>query len=56
MLTLEDLSSERIGQIFADARSSVYDFFLSTTQREASINEALRDRPPGEETWIFAYG
>ncbi len=56
MLTREDLTSERIDQIVADARAAGYDFFLSSPEREASLNEALLDRPPGEETWVFAYG
>ena len=56
MLTREDLTSERIDQIVADARAAGYDFFLSSPEREASLNAALLDHPPGEETWIFAYG
>ena len=56
MLTREDLSSERIDQIVADARAAGYDFFLSTPEREASLNEALLDHPPGDEAWVFAYG
>ncbi len=56
MLTREDLSSERIDQIVADARAAGYDFFLSSPEREASLNEALLDHPPGEEAWVFAYG
>lgn len=56
MLTREDLTSERIDQIVADARAAGYDFFLSSPEREASLNEALLSRPPGEETWVFAYG
>ena len=56
MLTREDLTSERIDQIVADARAAGYDFFLSSPEREASLNEAMLGRPPGEETWVFAYG
>jgi len=56
LLTREDLTSERIDQIVADARAAGYDFFLSSPEREASLNAALLDHPPGEETWIFAYG
>ena len=56
MLTREDLSSERIDQIVADARAAGYDFFLSSPEREASLNEALLDHPEGEEAWVFAYG
>jgi glutathione-specific gamma-glutamylcyclotransferase len=56
LLTREDLTSERIDQIVADARAAGYDFFLSSPEREASLNEALLNRPPDEETWIFAYG
>ncbi len=56
MLTREDLTSERIDAIVAEARAAGYDFFLSSSEREASLNEALRLQPTGEETWIFAYG
>lgn len=56
MLTREDLTSERIDRIVADARAAGYDFFLSSPEREASLNEALLNRPAGEETWVFAYG
>lgn len=56
LLTREDLSSELIDRIVADARAAGYDFFLSSPEREASLNEALLDHPPGEETWVFAYG
>jgi len=56
LLTREDLTSERIDAIVAEARAAGYDFFLSSSEREASLNEALRLQPTGEETWIFAYG
>lgn len=56
MLTREDLTSERIDQIVADARAAGYDFFLSSPEREASLNEALLDHRPGDEAWVFAYG
>jgi glutathione-specific gamma-glutamylcyclotransferase len=56
VLTREELSSERIDQIVADARKAGYDFFLSAEQRAASLNEALLQYKPGEEVWVFAYG
>ncbi|MDP1910429.1 MAG: gamma-glutamylcyclotransferase, partial [Hyphomicrobium sp.] len=56
MLTREELTSERIDQIVADARKAGYDFFLSSEEREASLNEALLRYKPGEEAWVFAYG
>jgi glutathione-specific gamma-glutamylcyclotransferase len=56
VLTREELSSERIDQIVADARKAGYDFFLSAEQRAASLNEALLQCKPGEEVWVFAYG
>ena len=56
MLTREDFSSERIEQIIADARKAGYDFFLSSEQRAASLEKALKRYEPGEEVWIFAYG
>lgn len=56
MLTRDELSSERIDQIVADARAAGYHFFLSSEEREASLNQALLRYSPGEEAWIFAYG
>ena len=56
MLTREDLSSERIDQIVADARKAGYDFFLSSEEREASLQQALLRCQPGEDVWVFAYG
>mgnify|MGYP006173099095 CR=1 FL=1 len=56
MLTREDLTSERIDQIVADARAAGYDFFLSSEEREASLNKALARCQPGEDVWVFAYG
>ncbi|MBL0898699.1 MAG: gamma-glutamylcyclotransferase, partial [Reyranella sp.] len=56
MLTREELSSERIDQIVADARAAGYHFFLSSKEREASLKEALAGYRPGEEVWVFAYG
>ena len=56
MLTREDLSSERIDQIVADAHKAGYDFFLSSEQRAASLEKALLRYKPGEEAWVFAYG
>lgn len=56
MLTREELSSDRIDQIVADARKAGYDFFLTSEEREASLNKALSRCTPGEEVWVFAYG
>ena len=56
MLTREELSSERIDQIVADARKAGYDFFLTSEEREASLKKALQRYKPGEEAWVFAYG
>src|SRR5258708_15048446 len=56
LLKREELTTERIEEIVADARKAGYDFFLSAEQREASLKEALARYKPGEEAWIFAYG
>ncbi|MBS0537434.1 MAG: gamma-glutamylcyclotransferase [Proteobacteria bacterium] len=56
MLKRDDLDSERIEQIVADARKAGYDFFLSQEEREASLKQALDRYAPGEEAWVFAYG
>ena len=56
MLTREDLSSERIDQLAADARKAGYAFFLTGEQRSASLEKALQRYKPGEEAWVFAYG
>ncbi|MDP1753594.1 MAG: gamma-glutamylcyclotransferase [Reyranella sp.] len=56
MLTREDLTSERIDQIVADAHKAGYDFFLTSEQRAASLEKALQRYETGEETWVFAYG
>lgn len=56
MLTREDLTSERIDQIVADARAAGYHFFLSSAEREASLRETMADHPPGADVWVFAYG
>ncbi|MDI1286007.1 MAG: gamma-glutamylcyclotransferase [Reyranella sp.] len=56
MLTREDLSSERIDQLAAEARKAGYAFFLTGEQRSASFEKALQRYKPGEEAWIFAYG
>ncbi|NDH60127.1 MAG: hypothetical protein EBY18_00430 [Alphaproteobacteria bacterium] len=55
MLTREDLTSERIDQIVADAHKAGYDFFLTSEQRAASLAAALQRYQPGEEAWVFAY-
>ena len=56
MLTREDLTSERVDQIVADAHKAGYDFFLTSEQRAASLATALQRYEPGEEAWVFAYG
>ncbi len=56
LLKRDDLDSERINQIVADARKAGYDFFLTQEEREASLQQALARYAPGEEAWIFAYG
>lgn len=56
MLTREDLSTERVDQLVADARKAGYHFFLSAEQREASLKEALASIPPDQDVWVFAYG
>lgn len=56
MLTRDDLSSERIDQLAADARKAGYAFFLTGEQRSASLEKALQRYKPGEEAWVFAYG
>ena len=56
MLKREELSTERVEQIVADARAAGFDFFLSQEEREASLAQALNRYQPGEEAWVFAYG
>lgn len=56
LLKREELTSERIDQIVADAHAAGYHFFLSSEAREASLKEALLHYQPGEEVWVFAYG
>ncbi|CAN5906479.1 gamma-glutamylcyclotransferase [soil metagenome] len=56
MLTREELTSEKIDQIVADAHKAGYHFFLSSAEREASLNTAMVRYPAGEEAWVFAYG
>ena len=56
MLKREELTSERIDQIVADAHAAGYHFFLSSEAREASLKEALAGYQPGEDVWVFAYG
>jgi glutathione-specific gamma-glutamylcyclotransferase len=56
LLKREELTTERIEQIVADARRAGYDFFLSAEEREASLRQALMRYAPGDEAWIFAYG
>jgi cation transport protein ChaC len=56
LLKREELTSERIDQIVADAHAAGYHFFLSSEAREASLKEALTRYQPGEDVWVFAYG
>ncbi len=56
MLKRDDLGSEQIEKIVADARAAGYDFFLTQEEREASLKQALDRYLPGEEAWVFAYG
>src|SRR5258708_37133517 len=56
LLKREELTSEKIDQIVADAHKAGYHFFLSSAEREASLKEALARYQPGEEVWVFAYG
>ena len=56
MLKREDLTSENIDQIVADAHKAGYHFFLSAEEREASFKAAMARYQPGEEVWVFAYG
>jgi cation transport protein ChaC len=56
VLKREDLTSENIDQIVAEARKAGYDFFLSSEQREARLKQAMHRYRPGEEVWVFAYG
>jgi glutathione-specific gamma-glutamylcyclotransferase len=56
LLKREELNTEQIEQIVADARKAGYDFFLTQEEREASLKDALARYAPGEEAWVFAYG
>lgn len=56
MLKREELNTERVEQIVADARKAGFDFFLTQEEREASLRQALERYTPGEEAWVFAYG
>src|SRR5258708_23915879 len=56
LLKREELTSEKIDQIVADARKAGYTCCLSSEEREASLKEAMTRYPPGEEAWVFAYG
>jgi glutathione-specific gamma-glutamylcyclotransferase len=56
LLKREELTSERIDQIVADAHRAGYDFFLTSEERAASLDQALVDHKSGEEVWVFAYG
>jgi glutathione-specific gamma-glutamylcyclotransferase len=56
VLKREELTSENINQIVADARKAGYHYFLSAEEREASFKLAMERYQPGEEAWVFAYG
>jgi cation transport protein ChaC len=56
VLKREELTSENIDRIVADARKAGYDYFLSSEQREAGFKVAMERYQPGEEAWVFAYG
>jgi glutathione-specific gamma-glutamylcyclotransferase len=56
VLKREDLTSENIDQIVAEARKAGYDFFLSSEQREARLKQTMIRHQPGDELWVFAYG
>ena len=56
MLKREDLTSENVDQIVADAHKAGYHFFLSAAEREARFKAAMALYQPGEEVWVFAYG
>ncbi len=56
MLKREELTSENIDQIVAEARKAGYHFFLSSEEREASRKVAMQHHRPGDELWVFAYG
>jgi glutathione-specific gamma-glutamylcyclotransferase len=56
VLKREELTSENIDQIVADARKAGYHYFLSAQEREASFKTAMERYQPGEEAWVFAYG
>jgi len=51
LLKREELTSERIDQIVADAHAAGYHFFLSSEAREASLKEALAGYQPGVDGW-----
>jgi len=56
VLKREDLTSENVDQIVADAHKAGYHFFLSSAEREARFKTAMERHQPGEELWVFAYG
>ncbi len=56
MLKREDLTSENVDQIVADAHKAGYHFFPSAAERAASFKTAMARHQPGEELWVFAYG
>jgi glutathione-specific gamma-glutamylcyclotransferase len=56
VLKREELTSENIDQIVAEARKAGYHFFLSSEEREASRKVAMQHHRPGDELWVFAYG
>lgn len=56
MLKRDELTTELVDKIVADAHKAGYHFFLTSQEREASLKEALLNHQPGEEAWVFAYG
>jgi cation transport protein ChaC len=56
VLKREDLTSENVDQIVADAHKAGYHFFLSAAEREARFKTAMQGHQAGEELWVFAYG
>jgi cation transport protein ChaC len=56
VLKREELTSENIDRIVADAHKMGYHFFLSSEEREARFKIAMERYQPGEEAWVFAYG
>ena len=56
MLKREELTSEAIDRIVADAHKAGYHYFLTSEEREAGFKAAMERYQPDEEAWVFAYG